>query len=127
MSHFSHIKTCIRDLNTLESTLSHLGIDWKPGPANVKGYRGQNHLANIVIEQSNDYDIGFAWNGSEYELVADLQFWQQNLSVQGFLNKIMQNYAYQKIIDETADQGFTVAEREQREDGSIKLVLQRWG
>ena len=126
MSHFSHIKTQICDLNALTSSLTDLDIPWKPGPAQVRGYQGQTHEANIVIKQSNDHDIGFAWNGNEYSLIADVQFWQQPLSVEGFLQKITQRYAYHKIIAETALQGFKLTEQQQQKDGSIRLVVQRW-
>ena len=79
MSHFSQIKTQIRNLESLQEALSDLGIDWKSGSREVRGYRGQTHTAEVTIEQDNGYDIGFKWNGQEYELVADLQYWQQNL------------------------------------------------
>jgi hypothetical protein len=126
MSHFSQIKTQIRDLNSLQSALSDMGVDWKAGPQNVKGYRGQSRTADLAIEQENGYDIGFSWNGQSYELVADLQYWQQPLSVEGFLNRVTQRYAYHTVLQETGRQGFQVAEQEQQKDGSIRLVLQRW-
>ncbi len=126
MSHFSNIKTQIRNLTSLHAALSDLGIDWKVGPSTVRGYQGQTRTAEVVIEQKNDYDIGFSWNGNEYELVADLQYWQQPWSVDGFLNRVSQRYAYQTVIQETAKQGFQVAEQQKNEDGSIRLVVQRW-
>lgn len=126
MSHFSQIKTQIRNLESLKDALSDLGIDWKQGSKEVRGYRGQTHDAEITIEQNNGYDIGFRWNGKEYELVADLQYWQQNLSVEGFLRRVTQNYAYHTVLKETARVGFQVAEQKQNQDGSISLVVQRW-
>lgn len=126
MSHFSYIKTRIRDLDALKSALTDLDIEWKPGPRRVRGYQGQTCTANLVIEQSNNHDIGFAWNEDEYTFVADLQFWQQPLSVEGFLSQVTQRYAYQKIVHETAKQGFELAEQQRQQDGSIRLVLQRW-
>jgi hypothetical protein len=126
MSHFSQIKTQIRDLVSLQSALTDLGIDWKPGPQAVRGYRGQTHNAEIVIEQDNGYDIGFSQNNEHYELVADLQYWQQPLSVEGFINRVTQQYAYHTVLNETARQGFQVAEQQKNQDGSIRLVLQRW-
>lgn len=126
MSHFSQIKTQLRNLASLETALTDLGIDWKPGPCPVRGYRGQTINAEIAIEQENGYDIGFRWNGNEYELVADLQYWQQPISVDRFLNKITQRYAFQTVLSETAKQGFQVAEQQKNEDGSIRLVVQRW-
>jgi len=126
MSHFSNLKTQIRNLTSLEAALSDLGVDWKAGPRSVRGYQGQTRSAEVVIEQENDYDIGFSWNGNEYELIADLQYWKQPLSVDGFLNRVTQRYAYHTVIQETEKQGFQVAEQQKNADGSIRLVVQRW-
>lgn len=126
MSHFSQIKTQIRNLASLQTALTDLGIDWKSGPSMVRGYRGQTRNAEITIEQDNGYDIGFSWNGNEYELIADLQYWKQNLSVDGFLRKVTQRYAYHTVVKETAQQGFQITQQQQNEDGSIRLLVQRW-
>ncbi len=127
MSHFSQIKTQLRDLTALQAALTDAGIDWKSDSRQVRGYQGQTHEATVTIEQDNGYDVGFSWNGQEYELVADLQYWQQPLSVDGFLKKVSQRYAYHTVMNETASQGFQLAEQQHNEDGSIRLVLQRWG
>jgi len=126
MSHFSQIKTQIRNLESLQSALSDLGIEWKPGASEVRGYRGQTHAAELAIEQDNGYDLGFKWNGKEYELVADLQYWQQDLTVEDFLRKITQRYAYRTVVKETEKIGFQVTEQQDNTDGSIRLVVQRW-
>ncbi|HEY9779270.1 MAG TPA: DUF1257 domain-containing protein [Leptolyngbyaceae cyanobacterium] len=126
MSHFSQIKTQIRNLNSLQAALTDLGIDWKSGSKTVRGYRGQTRNAEITIEQDNGYDVGFSWNGKEYELVADMQYWQQSWSVEGFLRRVTQRYAYHTVVNETARQGFHIAEQKQNEDGSIRVLVQRW-
>jgi hypothetical protein len=92
----------------------------------VRGYRGLTSTAEVVIEQKNGYDVGFSWNGTEYELVADLQFWQQAWSVDRFLNKVTQRYAYHTVVNESAKQGFQISEQKQNQDGSLRLVVQRW-
>jgi len=126
MSHFSNIKTKIRNLNYLKAALTDLGIDWQNGPSLVKGYQGQTRTAEVVIPQSNNYDIGFTWNGQEYELVTDLQYWQQPLTVEGFLRQVTQSYAYHTVVNESNKQGFQIAEQQKNQDGSIRLVVQRW-
>ena len=126
MSHFSQIKTQIRNLDSLQAALTELGIDWEAGPRKVRGYRGQTRNAEITIEQDNGYDLGFSWNGHEYELVADLQYWTQPLTVNGFVQRVTQRYAYHTIVQETARQGFQVTEQQQNNDGSIRLLVQRW-
>lgn len=126
MSHFSQIKTQIRDLTSLQDALSDVGAQWKAGPQPVRGYRGKTCEAAVVIEQDNGFDIGFSWNGQAYEMVTDLQYWQQPLSVEGFLNRLTQRYAYHTVVKETSRQGFQLAEEQKQADGSIRLVLQRW-
>lgn len=126
MSHFSNIKTKIRNLNSLKKALKDLDLAWKDGSGTVRGYKGQTHQAEVVIEQNNSYDFGFCWNGSEYELVADLQYWQQPLTVDGFLRQVTQRYAYHSVVESTAAQGFAIAEQSNNNDGSIRLVVQRW-
>ena len=126
MSHFSQIKTQIRNLSSLQAALTDLGIDWKSGPCEVRGYKGQTQQATVAIEQDNGYDIGFRWNGSEYELVADLQYWRQEWNVDRFLSRVTQRYAYHTVVSETTQKGFQVAEEQKNADGSIRLVLQRW-
>jgi hypothetical protein len=126
MSHFSNIKTQIRNLSSLKAALTEMGMEWKEGPVPVRGYQGQTRTAEVVVEQKNNYDIGFSWNGNEYELVADLQYWQQPLSVEGFLRKVTQGYALQTVLSESSKQGFQVSEQQKNADGSIRLVVQRW-
>ncbi|MEM6591113.1 MAG: DUF1257 domain-containing protein [Cyanobacteria bacterium P01_H01_bin.119] len=128
MSHFSQIRTKIRNVESLQRALSDIGADWKAGPKEVRGYQGQTQTAEVVIEQSNGYDIGFRRNPDtqDYELVADLQYWQQPLSVDGFVNQVTQRYAYHTVLSQTENQGFQVSEQQQNRDGSIRLVLQRW-
>ncbi len=129
MSHFSQIKTKLRNLSSLQLALSDAGVRWQAGPKEVRGYQGDTQTAEIVIEQDNGYDVGFKQDSEtgNYELVADLQYWKQPLSVQGFLNQVTQRYAYHTVLNESASQGFQVSEQAANEDGSIRLVLQRWG
>jgi hypothetical protein len=126
MSHFSKIKTTLKDLSLLKKALNDLSINWTTEANEVKGYKNQSIYANIVISQNNNYDIGFVWTGFEYQLVADLQFWQQPWSVELFLDKITQRYAYNSRLKATEIQGFQRIEEISQENGSIKLILQRW-
>lgn len=126
MSHFSTIKTKIRNLPALKSSLQDLGLKTLEGPRPIKGYQGQTRQAEIVLEQNNNYDIGFSWNGQEYELIADLQYWAQPLTVETFLNKVTQGYAYHTVLQESSKNGFQVAEQQKNADGSIRLLVQRW-
>ena len=126
MSHFTKIKTKLYDRVTIEKSLSDLNIGWESGAEKIRGYNNQEHSADIVIRQNNNHDIGFKWNNSEYELVADLMFWDQNYSVEKFLNQIHQRYAYNLITKVSEEQSLQFVEAENQEDGSIRLLLRKF-
>jgi len=126
MSHFTKIKTKLYNLETLKKSLSDLNIDWTVQTNNIRGYQNTTHEAELVIQQENKHDIGFKWNGVEYELVTDLMFWSQDISVDRFLNRINQRYAYNSIIGVSEKEGFNFSQTETAEYGSIRLVLRRF-
>ena len=126
MSHFTKIKTKLYDRATIEKSLSDLNIDWTVQTNMIRGYKQTTHEAELVIQQNNKHDIGFKWNGTEYELVTDLMFWSQDISVDKFLNRINQRYAYNSIIGVSEKEGFNFTQTDTAEDGSIRLVLRRF-
>mgnify|MGYP001434605524 FL=1 len=126
MSHFTKIKTKLYDRATIEKSLADLNIEWKTGTEKIRGYNNQEHDADIVISQNNNHDIGFKWNNTEYELVADLMFWDQAYSVDKFLNQLHQRYAFNLITKVSEEQGLEFVEAENQESGSIRLVLRKF-
>lgn len=126
MSHFSKIKTSIRKLDTLQKTLTDLGLTWRLTNINMQDNSNYKHNADILLDEGNKSQYGFIWNGNEYELLADLQFWDNHISVEGFLDKITQRYAYNSIIAESQSRGFDNIKETFLVDGSIKIELQRW-
>ena len=126
MSHFTKIKTKLYDLTILKRSLSDLQLEWTDEIQDVRGYKGQNQKAEIVIHQKTNYDLGFKWNGNEYELVADLMFWAQPHSVDRFLNQVTQRYAYNSIIQVSEKQDFQFVQADNSQNGSIRLLLRRY-
>ena len=120
------IKTKLYNLETLKKSLSDLNVAWTVQATSVRGYQNATHEAELIIQQNNNHDIGFKWNGTEYELVTDLMFWSQETSVDKFLNRINQRYAYNSIIGVSEKEGFNFTQTETSEDGSIRLVLRRF-
>ena len=126
MSHFSKIKTKLYDRNILKKSLSDLKLEWTEQNQQIVGYQKQTHDAEIIVKQSNNYDIGFKWNGVEYELVTDLMFWAQPYSVDKFLNQINQRYAYNSIVQVSERENFNFTQSENSQDGSIRGLLTRY-
>lgn len=124
MSHFTHIKTQFQNLFYLEKGLTRLNISYKLQET-TKQNSTSSHI-NLVIPQSNNYDIEFCWNGQEYELVIDISFWEQPYPIQNFIDRIAKEYAGNVIIGETQKIGFQPVKYQQNSDGSNTLVLERW-
>ena len=110
MSHFTKIKTKLYDKATIEKSLRDLNITCESSTQVIRGYKNQEASAEIVIRQKNKHDIGFKWNGTEYELVTDLMFWDQKFSVNKFLNQVNQRYAYNLITKVSEEQRFEYVE-----------------
>ena len=122
MSHFTHMKTRFQNLFYLEKALNRLNINYKQQEtANLNSTQ-----TNLVVPQSNGYDIEFAWNGQEYELVVDMSFWEQTYPIENFIDRIAQQYAGEVVIGESQKIGFQPVKYQQNSDGSNTLVLERW-
>jgi hypothetical protein len=128
MSHFSTIKTELRDRKSLLEALEDLGHGPRQGSLMVRGYRGQTVEAQLAVAQANGADIGFRLNPEtgSYELVTDLDLWNQPVPVERFLAQLNQRYALRSILAATAEEGFQVSEQAQQQDGTIELVITRW-
>jgi len=126
MSHFTHIKTRFQNLFYLEKALNRLNITHKQQEKNTINSDYNKYNVNLIIPQSNGYDIEFTWNGQEYELVVDMSFWEQAYPIESFIDKIAQQYAGEVIIGESQKIGFQPIKYQQNVDGSNTLVLERW-
>eukprot|EP00616_Rhizochromulina_sp_CCMP1243_P017171 CAMPEP_0118965540 /NCGR_PEP_ID=MMETSP1173-20130426/3087_1 /TAXON_ID=1034831 /ORGANISM="Rhizochromulina marina cf, Strain CCMP1243" /LENGTH=159 /DNA_ID=CAMNT_0006914183 /DNA_START=227 /DNA_END=706 /DNA_ORIENTATION=- len=125
MSHFSNIKTQLKDENNLRTALTDLGHKVLE-TTTVRGYGGKDLEADVAIQQENGVDFGFKFNGQTYELVADLEFWDQSSPVELFLEKLNKQYAINTILETTQREGFQVETQKVLADGTVELVATRW-
>ena len=128
MSHFSTIKTQIKEAEPLIKALDNLGFTINQEEKFVKGYRGKFTAVDISINIPGDTKVGFKWdhNSNSYELVTDLDLWKFEIPVERFVSKVTQMYAYQTIISKTKEDGYQIVEQKNKNDGSIELVLTKW-
>ena len=92
MSHFSRIKTKIKNKPELEEALLLLQYDVKEDQElKVTGDHGIKHEV-VTADLAIGNDVGFRLNPmtNEYELVADLETWNQPIPVERFLDKVNQ-------------------------------------
>ena len=128
MSHFSTIKTQIKEAEPLIKALDNLGFTINPEEKFVKGYRGKFTAVDISINIPGDTKVGFKLDhkSNTYELVTDLDLWKFEIPVERFISKVTQMYAYQTIISKTKEDGYQIVEQKNKNDGSIELVVTKW-
>ena len=128
MSHFSTIKTKLKNKPQLVEALELLQYDVKQDQElKVSGSHGIGH-ETVEAELAIASDIGFRMNPmtGEYELVADLETWNQPIPVERFMDKVNQQYARMTVHNVVKDMGFQVDEEWEMEDNSIELTVTRW-
>lgn len=128
MSHFSTVRTELRQRDPLMAALRDLGYEPESGSRPVRGYRGQTVDADLAVKMTEGSDLGFRWNAStgSYELVTDLDLWRQPLPVERFLQRLTQRYALHTVLSASVEEGFALSEQTTTQDGSIELVVTRW-
>ena len=128
MSHFSTIKTQLKEADPLIKAINYLGYPINQKEKFVKGYKGKSTAVDISMNLPGDTKVGFKWdsNSNAYELVTDLDLWKFEIPVERFISKVTQMYAYQTIISKTKEDGYQILEQKNKNDGSIELVLTKW-
>ena len=128
MSHFSTIRTKLKNKPQLQEALEILQYDVKEyQELKVTGAHGIGH-ETVEAELAIGTDIGFRLNEitGVYELVADLETWNQPISVERFMDKVNQQYARMTVHNTVKKMGFQVEEEWEMEDNSIELTVTRW-
>ncbi len=128
MSHFSTIKTKIKHKSELQEALEILQYEVKQDQElYVTGTHGIGH-ETVEAEVAIGTDIGFRMNQvtGEYELVADLETWNQPVPVERFIDKVTQQYARISVRNTVKELGFEVEEEWEMNDNSIELTVTRW-
>ena len=126
MSHFSTIKTKIKDRKALLQALMLMGhpVFVDETLKNPSDHQHEEVEVNIAIGT----DIGFRWNEASgaYELVTDLQTWDQPVPVERFLDQVAQQYAIEVIQAACREEGFEEESQEVLKDNSVELIVTRW-
>jgi hypothetical protein len=122
MSHFTTIKTQIKDIEALRLACLEMGLSLLQN-TEARGYDTKTLKGDYVIKLKGPYDIAVNKqpNGS-FGVTSDL--WQGHVEKEvgkGY-GKLLQLYGVHKATIEARKKGISVLRR-QKQDGSIKLVL----
>lgn len=134
MSHFTKVKTELKNLLILKQTLKDLDLTFVEADENtkinIKGWNNEKEEALLEIKTGGPYSIGVVHNQEEdtYELVAD--WWGVEMYVEQsqeeFIDKISQKYAYNTVIDKIQTKGYDIATEEVDEENNLRIVLRKW-
>lgn len=133
MSHFTKCALKMTNLAAIKKALADLKLNFTEQEQNqgvtVRGYRGDSLKAAISINMGR-YDIGVIDNlDGTYGVTAD--WWgvetTHGTSEEEFQNALSQKYQYHNVKQACEEKGYTVEEEVNEEDGSIRLVVSKWG
>jgi hypothetical protein len=127
MSHFTKVKTVIRDQEVLEESLRELDYQFRTGEdLTVRGYSGNRETAQVLVDTGSQYDIGFQRQPDEnFQVIADWWGVEGNTSLrqESFLDEINRTYAYQTVRREVVEQGYLIEHEKVHENGEIEMVV----
>jgi Protein of unknown function (DUF1257) len=121
VSHFTEIKTQIKDIEALRSACREMGLTLLQN-AEARGYYENKTKGEYVVQLKGPYDIALNRQpDGTFGLTADL--WQGHVEQEvgkGY-GKLLQLYGVHKATIEARKKGLSVMRKQQ--GGSIKLVL----
>ena len=130
MSHFTCIKTKIKERPHLIEALQVLGHDVQENKqlvVNNPSHAEEHPEFHAEVAISSDIGFRLNKNTGNYELVAELDTWDLDVPVNRFIEKVTQQYARQTVKSVVESEGFVV-EREvvNMENNSVELLVSRW-
>lgn len=128
MSHFTKVKTKIKCLVTLQRVIEAMGYAVKEGATHCRGYQGELTEAEMVIDTKSSFDIGVVATADGYELIGDWSMLQVRAGIEqeDFVSDLNKKYAYFRIMDEVAKQGYDVVEETENEEQVVTVKVRRW-
>ena len=122
MSHFTTIKTQIRDVEALRMAVKELGLTLAEN-ATARGYASNEIKGDYVIRLKGPYDIALNKQpDGTYGLTTDWWDGHVEKEVGGNYGRLLQLYAVHKATAEARKRGHSV-QRKLQKNGAIKLVI----
>ncbi|MBD1923513.1 DUF1257 domain-containing protein [Microcoleus sp. FACHB-831] len=135
MSHFTSIKTQIKNQEALVKALEDVGfknVEVHNDAQHLYGFVGdvREQTAEVIIRRqhlgSASNDIGFKrQEDGQFEAIIS-EYDRAYQYSQQWLNQLTQRYGYHTLMETAPAQGFTVEEEEVLADGTIRVVVGRW-
>ncbi len=130
MSHFTEVKTEMKDRDLLLRALKNLNLAHESSKDGcfVQGFMDEKISCDIRLSTGSKYDIGLSLGKDGcFEFKADWEMLKyEDLDVEKFKNKILQRYSYESVKLSLERQGYDIEEEIQQDDGTIQMVVSQW-
>lgn len=132
MSHFTKCDLKLTNLEAIKRALADMELTFAEAEAGqgatVRGYRGQTLEAALSIDMGR-YDVGVARaEDGTYDLVSD--WWgvetTKGVTEDEFKDQLYRRYQYHNVKMACEAKGYEVSEEVSEEDGSVRLVVNKW-
>ena len=133
MSHFTRMRTTLRDPQVLAAALKAVGypqVEVHDGPRQLRGWGGGTAMAEVIVRREHISgsvigDFGFARGADgKFELVIDAMDGARNGP--GWLPRLTQAYGHAAALKYAADHGYEVLTDSSEQDGTRRLTLRRY-
>ncbi|MBN1699168.1 MAG: DUF1257 domain-containing protein [Spirochaetales bacterium] len=133
MSHFTRVKTQIRDLCTFKEALKELDIEFTEAgetqDVTITGWQGKKEKVLMELKTGSSYSVGLVENKEgSYEFVAD--WWgvetYTGITREDYINKLTQKYAYCTVMDRIKDKGYDIVKEEVDGKQNIRILIRKW-
>tara|TARA_B100000161_G_C33493697_1_gene388258 strand:+ start:469 stop:957 length:489 start_codon:yes stop_codon:yes gene_type:complete len=126
-SHFSTIYTELKEKDILVKSLKDMNLNVFEESQVIVGDNEEEVKPDIIVKQNNGEKIGFTFNGENYEFIADLQYWDQKVPVEVFLERLNQRYSVNSVLETASQSGFcTDYLKVDSLTGTVEIELSRY-
>jgi hypothetical protein len=126
MSHFTRVRTVIRDQPVLEDTLRALNYRFRSGErVPIRGYRGNTEYGQVVVDNGSGYDIGFQrQSDSNFTICADWWGVQGGsaLREESFIRDVNRTYAHLTVKRQLERDMFIIEAERVLPNGEIEII-----
>jgi hypothetical protein len=134
MSHFTTIKTQLRDVESLVQALADVGfkqVERHETAQHLYGFQGdvRSQTAEVIIRRqcisgaSNDIGFKRQPNGSFEAIISEYDRHRYN---EQWINQVTQRYGLHQLRTTASAEGFAIEQEEVLSDGTIRVVVGRW-
>ncbi len=146
MSHFTQMRTKIRDEDLLIRCLREMGYEVQKG-GTIRGFQGTRSV-DVAVRMKQGYDVGFVREADgTYAVLADwwglkatsqeqfsrdlhrrLEEVQERIKkeIEEMQRRVRREYALKASLAKLREQGFQVIDQRTEADGTVRILARRW-